>query len=89
MTRIVLQYKYCIAGWEVGRVVRLENCIAIQLLYCRQEKVGLEILYCNTPLYCDMSSLAVGENCIAIQGLGCWRFYIAIHQVYCDQGSLR
>ena len=52
-------------------MVRLENCIAIQLLYCMQEKVRLEILYCNTPLYCDMSSLAAGENCIAIQGLGC------------------
>ena len=52
-------------------MVRLENCIATQLLYYKQEKAGLEILYCNTPLYCDMSSLAAGENCIAIQGLGC------------------
>ena len=47
-----------------------ENCVGIRLLYCRQEKAGLEILYCNTPLYCDMSSLAAGENCIAILGLG-------------------
>ena len=62
------------AGW-LGFVFQecavAENCIAIQLLYCRQEKARLEILYCNTPLYCDMSSLAAGENCIAIQGLGC------------------
>ena len=59
---------YCNRGGLAAK--RLENCIAIQLLYCRQEKARLEkILYCNTPLYCDMSSLAAEENCIAIQGL--------------------
>ena len=41
LLKIVLQYKYCIAGWEDWVVLQgLLCCIAIQVLYCRLGRVG-------------------------------------------------
>ena len=60
--------------------------IVLQYNYCitGKEKVGLEILYCNTPLYCDMSSLAARETVLQYRGLAAGKLYSRF-EVYCDQ----
>ena len=74
----IIMKKKCRTDLGYCPIVLWKKKIVLQPWVCI--KARLEILYCNTPLYCDMSSLAAGETvlqyslgfCDLRRGLASW-----------------